>query len=150
MGRVYVHQKTVDNHLHKGFFMKFIYTVLLLSCLSFSIRAMETDMRCRHSFELTCCSLLATLAGSGLATEGFVQRYFPFSNATDRYMGEWSLSSAHKVEVGAFGALCGSLCLEESDHSCIWGHCFNCLQGLSRRLRRSMSKFDKSFDKKTV
>ncbi len=110
---------------------------------------MEADTSCRHSSELACCSLLATLAGSGLATEGFVQSYFLSTNATDRYMGEWSLSSAYKVEVGAFGALCGSLCLEESDHSCIWGHCLNCLQGLRRRISDKKSHIN-DFDKKTV
>ena len=120
--------------------MKFIYTVLLLSCLSSSIRAMEADTRCRHSSELACCSLLVTLASSGLVTEGFMQRYSPSVNVTDQYMGEWSLSSAYKAEAGFFGVLCGSICLEESDHSCLWGHCLNCLQGLRRRIS----------DKKTI
>ena len=92
------------------------------------------DTRCRHSYELLCCSLMATIAsGTGIA-EGFLQKYFPNASVIDPCMGSWAVGRDLKIEAGCLGTLCSAACLEDADHSCCWGNCLDCLNGLKNRI----------------
>ncbi|HBR70518.1 TPA: hypothetical protein DIC20_03630 [Candidatus Dependentiae bacterium] len=116
--------------------------LLVFFLLCNSLKAMEWNTRCAHSYELLCCSLVGTLISSGAIAEGIIQQRFPDASLMDHYMGSFTLSPKTKLKGGIGLALLSTICSQEPEHSCLMGNLGYYSQCLVQKLLGSSQTTD--------